>query len=343
MTKCSFYVLGLMSVLFCLSSCSKDKQGQDGPGNEIKFGVSDFVYTKAVIDKSFPEGSAFNVWGYFTGNDDLQHDVFSGTADNAVTAENTVTLQAGGKWTYPGIKYWFPSLPYYFYAIYPAGQTGVSFAKRQQAGSPAAESDVLTISKFDCTAKGADAVDLMTASFYTPQHTNGQVVDFHFNHELSRVVVKAISEGPAVTVSSAKIYEVYYTGSMTSYNQIEVPEDLKMVTTWALEDKCNADNTPFTGTGAAFDSVNGFGEKNLIDQMLMIPQNLEQSAVLEIKYRYSGETEDRVYTRNLKELSSNGWQAGKAYVYNMTFKSGAVDIKVTVNPWDEINTSVSWE
>lgn len=372
MTKCSFYVLGLMSVLFCLSSCSKDKQGQAEADNRIAFEASDKAETRSVVNGTFPSGSAFGVWGYFATPDDnasgwLLKNLFSGITNdgvNSITDGNTVTLQNDGlTWSYQGVKYWIPGMNHFFCALYPATQEAVSFSYTPftEDGATYVSDFELNIDNFDCSGTGDGAVDLMISlySHYKgPQSDNKVKLDF--KHELSKVNVIAKSEGADVTVTSSKIYNVCKQAAFKANGVTTISDagtisshEWKSVTWTEQSDASDTDNI-FAGQETVVKS--GSDEIDLIPQMLMIPQDLpydgttpDVEPVLELSYKYGSESGEIVKIIKLGEITPAGsdgtrkWEAGKQYNYKITFKTGTIQLYVSVNDWNGTDTSVSWE
>lgn len=75
----------------------------------------------------------------------------------------------------------------------------------------------------------------------------------------------------------------------------------------------------------------------------MIPDNDLTDAFLKIRYKYSGETTERTSVVGLNTALTDKWEAGKNYKYSLTIEGGSLSINVTVDSWDGMDTSVSWE
>ena len=112
---------------------------------------------------------------------------------------------------------------------------------------------------------------------------------------------------------------------------------------WSLNEAITAENTPFVVSDDFVLGESEVWERNAFGDMLLIPQSLVE-AKLDISYRYAGDTADRTSTINLNTATTTGWKAGTSYNYSITI-NGLSDISITVsvNPWVEENTSVSWE
>lgn len=304
-------------ILFCclglFSACSTTVIDKPDTGNAIKF-VS--TTTRAAIENDFPDGSSFSVWGWYINSEGARNDVFT----------ETPVTKNGNEWGYEGTQFWIQDNTYNFYAIYPVGAGTV-----EQDGT-------IKVENFDCSGIGEKAVDLMTAKNTGLSGSSSSTVHLQFKHELSRVNVKVKAENTSVTVNGLKIYGISDVGTLKKdYN------DNNYSSSWSLNEAITADNTRFT-VSAPFklNETDGW-ERNAFGDMLLIPQSLG-NAKLYISYRYDGATTDRTSTINLNTATTTGWEAGTSYNYSITI-NGLSDISITVsvNPWEEENTSVSWE
>lgn len=305
-------------ILFCclglFSACSTTVIDKPDTGNAIKF-VS--TTTRAAIENDFPDGSSFFVWGWYINSEGDRNDVFT----------ETPVTKNDNEWGYEGTQFWIQDNTYNFYAIYyPVGAGTV-----EQDGT-------IKVKNFDCSKTGDGAVDLMTAKNIGLSGSSSSTVHLQFKHELSRVNVKVKAENTSVTVNGLKIYGISDVGTLKKdYN------DNNYSSSWSLNEAITADNTRFT-VSAPFklNETDGW-ERNAFGDMLLIPQSLG-NAKLYISYRYDGATTDRTSTINLKTATTTGWEAGMSYNYSITI-NGLSDISITVsvNPWVEENTSVSWE
>lgn len=304
-------------ILFCclglFSACSTTVIDRPDTGNAIKF-VS--TTTRAAIENDFPDGSSFSVWGWYINSEGARNDVF----------KKTPVTKNDNEWGYEGTQFWIQDNTYNFYAIYPVGAGTV-----EQDGT-------IKVENFDCSGIGEKAVDLMTAKNTGLSGSSSSTVHLQFKHELSRVNVKVKAENTSVTVNGLKIYGISDVGTLKKdYN------DNNYSSSWSLNEAITADNTRFT-VSAPFklNETDGW-ERNAFGDMLLIPQSLG-NAKLYISYRYDGATTDRTSTINLNTATTTEWKAGISYNYSITI-NGLSDISITVsvNPWEEENTSVSWE
>lgn len=294
----------------------------------IAFGGPQAESRAAIEAGYFPTTSTFKVWGGYGDTDATVNPkkLFDGVE---------IIYTEESKWHYEGYpRFWVGGKTHKFYAVYPM---------EPEATSDVSEDGILTVTGFDSSHTGADAIDLMTAfhSRVTSEDLNQRdvaAVSFKFKHELSRVNVKVKAENTSVTVNGLKIYGISDVGTLTkNYN------DNNDNSLWSLNGSITADNTPFVVSDDFVLGESEVWERNAFGDMLLIPQSLE-NAKLDISYRYAGDTADRTSTINLKTATTTGWEAGTSYNYSITINGlSNISITVSVNPWEEENTSVSWE
>lgn len=291
----------------------------------IAFGGPQAESRAAIEAGDFPTTSTFKVWGGY------------GDTETSVNANNLfdgveIIYTEESKWHYKGYpRFWVGGKTHDFYAVYPIVTSYVS------------EQGIITVTDFNSFRTGANAIDLMTAfhSRVTSEDLNQQdvaAVSFKFKHELSRVNVKVKAVNTPVTVNELKIYGISDVGTLKKdYN------DNNYSSSWSLNEAITADNTPFVVSNGFVLDESEVWERNAFGDMLLIPQSLVD-AKLDISYKYAGDTTDRTSTINLKTATTTRWEAGTSYNYSITI-NGLSDISITVsvNPWEEENTSVSWE
>lgn len=300
----------------------------------IAFGGPQAESRAAIEAGAFPTTSTFKVWGGY------------GDTDATVNPKNLfdgveIIYTEESKWHYEGYpRFWVGGKTHDFYAVYPIVTSDVS---EVISDVDVSEQGIITVTDFNSFRTGANAIDLMTAfhSRVTYEDLNQQdvaAVSFKFKHELSRVNVKVKAVNTPVTVNELKIYGISNIGSLEkTYN------DNNDNSSWTLKGFITADNTPFVVSDDFVLGESEVWERNAFGDMLLIPQSLE-NAKLDISYRYAGATTDRTSTINLKTATTTEWEAGMSYNYSITI-NGLSDISITVsvNPWEEENTSVSWE
>lgn len=294
----------------------------------IAFGGPQAESRAAIEAGDFPTTSIFKVWG---GYGDTETSVNANNLFNGVE----IIFTEESKWHYEGYpRFWVGGKIHDFYAVYPM---------EAKVKSDVSENGILTVTDFDSSSTGKDAIDLMTA-FYSQvtsealNQKNVAAVSFKFKHELSRVNVNVKAVNTPVTVNGLKIYGISDVGTLTkTYN------DKNDNSSWTLNGSITAENTPFVVSDGFVLGESEVWERNAFGDMLLIPQGLED-AKLDISYKYAGDTTDRTSTINLKTATTTDWKAGTSYNYSITI-NGLSDISITVsvNPWDGVDTSVSWE
>lgn len=294
----------------------------------IAFGGPQAESRAAIEAGDFPTTSTFKVWGGYGDTDATVNPkkLFDGVE---------IIYTEESKWHYEGYpRFWVGGKTHKFYAVYPM---------EPEATSDVSEDGILTVTGFNSFRTGANAIDLMTAFYWrvTSEDLNQQdvaAVSFKFKHELSRVNVKVKAENTSVTVNGLKIYGISDVGTLTkNYN------DNNDNSLWSLNEAITAENTPFVVSDDFVLGESEVWERNAFGDMLLIPQSLVE-AKLDISYRYAGDTSDRTSTINLKTATTTGWEAGMSYNYSITINGlSNISITVSVNPWVEENTSVSWE
>lgn len=266
--------------------------------------------TRAAVDADKKGMTDFLVWGGYTGQQ-----LFEGE-----------TVHPDGRYE-GGTRYWVPGeWNWNFYAIHP---------KAALDGKVAFDKGTFTVTDFDASKTGDDAVDLMTASTPVTYKEGGNPpasVGLAFHHELARVNVTVKTGNTVATVNAFKIYGVNYKGKLTKGTAAQ----------WTDVTTCTAGNTPFSlQSSFTFNTTNGF-EKSMLGDLLLIPDTDLTGASIDIAYRYEGETADRTSTVSLGTSTTTRWEAGKRYNYTLTIKGGTLTINVTVADWKEEDTSVSW-
>lgn len=305
--------LYLFLPLLCLVPAACSTSGVNEPETEthaISFRAPQ-AETRAVVDDESLPGD-FLVWG---GYDDDVTRVFDGTT---VYHPN---------WDYrDGTRYWTEGKTYNFYAVYPTELPTGSTASVSERGT-------ITVSGFDCSKTGTDAVDLMTATASRDYDgTNNSAVGLTFQHELARVKFIAVSEGDAIAITDAKLYGISHTGDLNG-------------STWTLDVASSSDSPSFETKSLSIND-NDTDEHLLFGgDVLLIPQKLTNAATFVFTYQYDGETGTHSVSSTLSTVGNvTVWDAGKSYNYRVSIPQHPVDVTltVTVTDWIEENFTVEW-
>lgn len=257
--------------------------------------------TRAAVDADKRGMEDFLVWGGYTGQQ-----LFEGE-----------TVHPDGRYE-GGTRYWVPG-KWNFYAIHPEGINA------------SCTNGTFTVTGFDASATGADAVDLMTASTpITCTDTPPTSVELAFHHELARVNVIIVSEGDAVTISNAKLYGISHTGNLNE-------------NTWAFGTVSNSSQPSFTTT--TFEIADTQEHLLFGGDLLLPPHAGLDAATLEFDYQYTtGDTEVKHSKLSLKTTNVTAWEKGQYIKYKITIPLNNTDIKFSVEilPWDEKDCNVTW-
>lgn len=287
-------ILGLSALL--LTAACTDELAENPADGARPIAFTPAAETRAVVDGTTLPGD-FNVWG--------------GYDNNATNVFNGVTVQSPN-WTYTGgPQYWIPGKTYNFYGVYPTG-----------VNASCATDGTLTVSSFDCSKTGSEAVDLMTASrtgiSYTAEQTP-QPVDMQFGHELARVNVVATVEGGDATVTN-----ITFAGMATK-------GDYSSTGGWS-------NTAAGSFANSTHQTLNTEGV-DLLGDMLLIPQAVS-GFTLTVDYTVGGIAQpQRVITL---PTTISQWDKGKSYKYTLSFKRNTLTVTVKVVDWNEEDTSVSW-
>ena len=306
-----FLWLSAITVMF-LGACTSEVPGTSETAEAISFGVPQ---TRAAVEKP-SDMEAFSVWGWCTDTE---------TGGNPVSVFNKTRVAQASGWNYEGgTRYWIPGKTYSFYGVYPHGLENVEVT-----------SDGITITNFDCSDTGENAIDLMTAVPNPISYNEGQTpesVKLAFGHRLVRVNFIVTSEGDAVNITNAKVYGMSYIGSLTAAG------------TWTLQEVSTSDNTPFKTEELSIP----IGDTNTYylfgGDMLLPPLTSLEGVVLEFDYQYTeGESRHSKILLNNQSVATQ-WEAGKRYNYNINIPLNAVSVEFTVEvkDWDNEYYTVTW-
>lgn len=317
-------LLGASSLLLLLAaaSCTDTLVGRpDTDDRTITFQTPQ-TDTRAVVENGQELPADFQVWGWH-GTD--------GTNTDNIFDATVVSKDAGWNYT-DGVRYWKAGETYNFYAVYPVFPQPTGEGDTQTT-STVTTGGTITVTNFDCSQTGDKAVDLMTA-IRTDVVADDMIagdgtVTLTFRHELARVTCDVKSVNSAVTVSSIKLYGVQYKGNLTGSGQ------------WNDQEICSLANTPFNNS-FVLNVDNQFSCTNALNDLLLLPQTFGQdvAAGFQLTYRYNGDQADRTATASIPV--GTDWTAGQSYKYTITLKAAQLSLEVTVQEWDEKETSVSW-
>lgn len=279
-------ILGLSGLLL-MAACTNELVDNPADGARAISFTSAAETRAAVVGNALP--ADFKVWGGYDGN--------------AVNVFKGETVQHPN-WTYTGgTRYWVPGKTYNFYGVYPAS-----------VNASCGENGTLTVSDFDCSKTGADAVDLMTASQTGISYAAGetpQPVPMKFGHELAKVNVVATVEGGDATVTN-----IVFAGMATK-------GDFSSSAEWSVKETGS-----FTNSTAQILNTEGV---DLLGDMLLIPQDVSGFAV-KVNYTMDGEVQPQKVITLPTTIAK--WEKGKSYKYTLAFKGNNIIFTVNVASWN---------
>lgn len=313
--------LYVLFFLFSLTACTTTVL--DGPDTDtpVPIGFSSQAETRAVVtENNLPDGSFFKVWGGYLGNN-----VFDGRE----------VIKTASGCAYQGAEYWITGKTYNFYAIYPADVSG---AKVTDAGN-------ITITDFDCSLTGDEAVDLMTAST-AGVNADGMIahsgsVPLKFQHLLSLL---AFSFKNQLTSHAIDITNLRLSVAVTGDYQSSPSSWINLASDKTLLTLHPAGNPLQVEKGASASTP-----------LLVIPQsNADVTVTFTVNIREKYDTGgslvySRRYTVSLATGASAGnvWKIGYRYNYTATIPATIMDgeditLTVSVKDWEQEDANVSW-
>lgn len=302
-----FLWLSAIAVMF-LGACTSEVPGTSETAEAISFGVPQ---TRAAVEKP-SDMDAFSVWGWYTDTE---------TGGDPVSVFDETRVDQASGWNYEGgTRYWIPGKTYRFYGVYPAtlstDKVNVSI------------DGTITITDFDCSATGENAVDLMTA-FATGDGDNPQTVNMQFGHELARVSIVVRSRFADAELSEVRLYGMAVKGGL-SVAEASSSWDVK------VEDLVTYESTPYKLSSYAIEKGKDF---NLWGDLLVIPQAVE-GLKLKVQYTIGGQSQESEVS--LVTPTLNEWVAGQSYRYILTLEpDGILFENLTADAWGETSSGGS--
>lgn len=308
-TKYKFFLSGAALILTAASCTSTLSDEPATDARAISFTPA--AETRAAVEGDFPGGSSFSVWGWYGTDSQITNNVFDG---------ETVT-KSGEAWTYTGgTQYWISRMTYNFYGVYPAySQT----SDNNGTTATVTPDGTITVTNFDCSATGKNAVDLMTATAQG-DGSNPKPVAMPFQHELAKVEVSVrTDQGVTATIENAKLTGMVYKGTLTATSNSS---------TWAPITS-TSDETPYQVTETV--TINTPSTTSLFGDILIIPQKTDK---LTLNIAITRDEEENTYNFDLG-TSIAQWTAGRSYRYVLTIEADAITFSnFTVDEWGETHT-----
>lgn len=312
----------IVPLVFVLGACSSSDEPAADPSVPVGFSVQTET-REAVTGTTLPDGSLFKVWGGYDGNN-----VFDG---------REVTKTASGC-TYTGTEYWVPGKTYNFHAVYPAELPA-------EATLTVADDGTVSVSNFDCSDTGNEAVDLMTAS--APDIKADEIIDrqdpveLTFSHLLSHI--SFAFDNQLTGGYTAEVTDIsFWIKVKGDYNSSTEPSPWTNLNPGAIT------LYPAAAPAAAPLTV-AKGSKATSDPALVIPQsNKGVKVTFTVTIREiideAGSTMTVVKRFTSPLATTDGkWKMGQRYEYKATLTDELqITLNVTITNWDQENANVSW-
>lgn len=320
----------IVPLVFVLGACSSSDEPAADPSVPVGFSVQTETRA-AVTGTTLPDGSLFKVWGGYDGNN-----VFDG---------REVTKTASGC-TYTGTEYWVPGKTYNFHAVYPA--------ELPAEATLVAGDGTVSVSDFDCSATGNEAVDLMTAS--APNIEADEIiaspnpVELTFSHLLSHI--SFVFDNQLTGGYEAEVTDISFSIQVKGdYNSSTEPSPWTNLNPGAITLYPAADPAAAPLTVANKLSVTS-------DPALVIPQsntgvNVTFTVTIrEIIDEATGSTTMTVVKRFTSPLATTDgeWKMGQRYEYKATLTDKLMEMDgltqitlvVKITDWSVEDANVSW-
>lgn len=320
----------IVPLVFVLGACSSSDEPAADPSVPVGFSVQTETRA-AVTGTTLPDGSLFKVWGGYDGNN-----VFDG---------RKVTKTASGC-TYTGTEYWVPGKTYNFHAVYPA--------KLPVGAKPTVADDgTVSVSNFDCSATGDEAVDLMTAS--APDIEADKIiasqnpVELTFSHLLSHI--SFVFDNQLTGGYVAEVTDISFSIQVKGdYNSSTEPSPWTNLNPGAI--------TLYPAADPAADPLEvANGSSVTSDPALVIPQsNTEVNVTFTVTIREiideaTGSTMTVVKRFTSPLATTDGeWEMGQRYEYKATLTDKLMEMDglkqitlvVKITDWTVEDANVSW-
>lgn len=326
-----FLWLFAVAVMF-LGACTSEVLGTSETAEAISF---DVPQTRAAVE-STDDMDAFSVWGWYDVDTTTPFAVF----------DNTKVEKNANGWNYTDyVRYWSPGKMYDFYAVYPFGVSNVDV--NSQNGT-------ITITDFDCSATGENAVDLMTAVNKNISGDEAPTVGMQFQHALTRLRFSAkLADGLggySLQVSEVALW-ASKKGSMTLSDENVIQWETEPYSGDDEEDIVNGNYNAYlyrlTSTAGELKNISISSSADAVTlnaedkgDLLVIPQNmLDTRPVLAVQYTlsYDGITTSSMWkVFYLKDTPTN-WEPGDYLNYTFTIGENNVYFSVEAGDWKDGN------
>ena len=309
-----------LSFLFSLAACTTIVVDEPPVDGLVSIGFSPQAETRAAVTGTeLPNGSRFNVWGGYGGNN-----VFSG---------REVTKTANGC-IYQGTEYWMPGQTYNFYAVYPAGLKADAVAVTD-------EGTVMTAS---ATSVLADRVINSQSAVGLKFRHLLSLLTFTFENKLASHSIDVTNLRLTIAVKADYL-------STSSPSWMNHASDRKEFAFYPAEAPLGVANS-VSATSAPLLVIPQENAGIIVTFTVNIREAYADGGSLVFSKRYAvplATGEQTVADRNGGSVVvENQWYTGCRYNYKAVIPENVMDgqditLTVSIKDWDIEDTSVSWD
>lgn len=325
---------------------------------------------KPITTSNLTDGTVdFEVWGFQPSNSDYyvgQSATDGAQIKHSSTQPGTISWNTDGStgyWDYAtpdNVQYWNGNT-ITFYAISPAHDDYTSITQNVSKASQ-------SFTYYADNSNNSNQRDVMFAT----TSASASPVSLPFNHTLAQIVFmgKVEKNNMTATVENIKLHNIKnggictYDANTKGFSWSDVTASPAQGTTTTSTQSVVYTATP-EGTGTitgetAQAITGGSGDATPIDPLLLRPQTFEgtgeattteptSGAYLEVSYKLQngrgvyikGSSSD--YAKMYVPLApmTSSWEAGKKYIYTLSFDANAITFTCTVNDWTDSSASGS--
>lgn len=306
-----FLFLGIAATAM-FASCTNDEMVEMNPQSAIGFETFVDKSTRAAVDVTKTNLTAFEVYGWRT-KDARTEQIFDA---QAVTANDGIC-------TYSPLQYWVGSYNYVFEAVAPkSGEKGVTVNDIYGASTITFESDSETDLIYASASK-----DLLSYDYGTLA-TAPEAVGLTFSHLLSRVKFTFTNGAEANSAAKITVTDVKITNAGTT--GVYTPSD----GTWAAATETG--EVTFASTNIT--DIEG-GESGETEHKYLIPYDVKDYTLSFTVKMKQGNVEDTFTYSNIKLASSTKTlEKGYSYNFKAEFKPGQpIVFTAEVTGWNDFS------
>ena len=328
-------LLILSAAVLSAVACSNTYEVKPAPEKAIGFGTWAETLTKARAAgaSTFGSGDSFKVEGFKT------------LSGSPVTVFDDVEVSTtdGSTWTYDNTRFWDSNATSYTFFAVSSPNTVLTFASDGTIAATA-----VTFSGENNDILLANSVDV------APPYSSAPVA-LNFKH-IGALVDLKVKKSATLNTATVAITGITLEG-VSDEATVAVTGYASNVPTVAWESLANSDNSTYGITSGAVDCTLptnvGTSEENLINTLVVIPQELSDTKILKISYTIT-DASGNVNEFTNKEIKLNqfdqsndtdnttpfitSWAAGNHYIYNLTIDANTINFSASITDWtDAVN------